>query len=444
RVSLRKQLESLRDLVHVVGTESALLRHMAGSSADVVLADVELARQDPTSLVTEIKRRYPSSEVIFLASRGSVEDAVRALKAGASDYLVKPIDPALLSSTLRRSRERVQLERQLVRARQAVTERVLGPAMIGESTAMQRLNQRVSRCARTDASVLILGESGTGKELVARMLHATGPRANRPFVAVNCAAFPDALLEAELFGHERGAFTGAVRQRRGRFQLAHGGTLFLDEVAEMSIAAQAKLLRVLQDGTLEPLGSDRTMQVDVRIISATHRDLKEQVARGAFRADVLFRLKVLELRVPPLRERAGDLPALIEHFLSRFSFQATVPTITTRAWAALQNYSFPGNVRELEHAIQHAVVLCDSDEIDTCHLPDEFGGDDSDSDSDDTDLAFMALGVAHRQWEREYLMRALHTAGGQRSSAAQLLGISRKNLWEKLKGHGLADHLRGG
>ena len=439
RTALRRRLEGWRDTVHEADSERAVLQRLSAAGADVVLMDIELTKDDPARLLSAVARLHPSTDVIFLTSRASVEDAVRAVKGGASDYLMRPVDDALLSSTLRRSRERVRLEQQLVRARQTIAARVLGPAMIGESAPMQRLVQRVARCARSDASVLILGESGTGKELVAQMLHATGPRASQPFIAVNCAAFSESLLEAELFGHDRGAFTGAVRQRLGRFQLAHGGTLFLDEVAELSPGAQAKLLRVLQEGVVEPLGSDRSVKVDVRVISATHRSLKDQVAANAFRADLLFRIKVLELRVPPLRERVGDLPVLVEHFLSQFSFQAVAPSITERAWHALLSYDFPGNVRELEHAIQHAIVLGDGDIIDVCHLPEEIGGS---GDEETPFPAFMALTDAHKLWEREYLLRALHTAGGQRAKAAQLLGISRKNLWEKLRGHSLAEHLR--
>ena len=281
--------------------------------------------------------------------------------------------------------------------------------------------------------MLVLGESGTGKELVARLVHAQSGRSRGPFVAVNCAAFPDTLLEAELFGHEKGAFTGATRRRKGRFLSANGGTLFLDEVAEIPLVAQAKLLRVLQEGMIEPLGSDSPCQVDVRIISATHRKLRGRVAAGLFREDLLFRLRVLEVSIPPLRERAGDLPLLVEHFLTRFHFQDPVPTITARAWAALLNHPWPGNVGELEHAIQQAVVFGDGGRIDLAHLPSEFGGNDD--EEGDSGSGFAPLAEASKDFEREYLVRALALTGGRRAEAARLLGISRKNLWEKLKSH---------
>jgi DNA-binding NtrC family response regulator len=303
---------------------------------------------------------------------------------------------------------------------------------------MVRLVALIDTIAQSDAPVLLTGESGTGKELAARALHERGSRRGRPFVAVNCAAFPDTLLEAELFGHERGAFTGAARRRDGRFKAAHGGTLLLDEVAEMSPHAQVKLLRVLQEGMVEPLGTNEAIAVDVRILSATHRNLKDAIATGRFREDLYYRLNVLALEIPPLRERRSDLPLLVQHFLAHLApagFPA--PAISPRAWAALSHHPFPGNVRELAHAIEHAVVLARGGEIDIQHLPADISGQSSTSDLAPGGL--RPLSVAMKEFEREYLQRAVALAGGKRQRAADLLGISRKTLWEKLRLHGIVD-----
>jgi len=286
--------------------------------------------------------------------------------------------------------------------------------------------------------VLITGESGTGKELVARTLHERSSRRARPFIAVNCAAFPETLLEAELFGHERGAFTGAVKRRDGRFKAADGGTLLLDEIAEVPPPAQAKLLRVLQEGTVEPLGTNESTRVDVRIISATHRNLRERIKEGRFREDLYYRLNVLDIEIPPLRERRGDLPLLLQYFMARFSPAGKAPpAISPRAWAVLSQYAFPGNVREFAHAIEHAVVLSGGNEIDIEHLPGGIAGA-SDSNGNSSAGNLRSLGVALKEFEKEYLVRALTQAGGKKMKAAEILGISRKNLWEKLRLHGIA------
>jgi transcriptional regulator with PAS, ATPase and Fis domain len=267
------------------------------------------------------------------------------------------------------------------------------------------------------------------------------PRAPPPgkaFVAVNCAAFPDTLLEAELFGHERGAFTGAIKRRDGRFRAAHGGTLLLDEVAEMSPPAQAKLLRVLQEGTVEPLGTNESVRVDVRVISATHRNLKERITAGLFREDLYYRLNVLNIDIPPLRERKGDLPLLVQYFLRKFTRPGrSTPRLSTAAWTALSEFPFPGNVRQLGHAIEHAVVLAGDSTIDVQHLPRDVA-QAGEAARSPTPVP-RPLGTAIKEFEREYLQRALAQADGKRTLAAEILGISRKNLWEKLRTHGFGD-----
>jgi transcriptional regulator with GAF, ATPase, and Fis domain len=317
---------------------------------------------------------------------------------------------------------------------------------------MLKLQSRIEMIAPSEAATLIMGESGTGKELVARLLHERSPRAKKPFVAVNCGAFPETLIEAELFGFERGAFTGAVKKREGRFRAADGGTLFLDEIAELPLSAQAKLLRVLQDGSVEPLGTDSPVKVDVRVISATHRNLREQVAKRLFREDLFYRINVLDLSLPPLREREGDLPVLIQFFLDGFprleGGERVVPVLSADAYAALSAYRFPGNVRELAHAIEHAVVLAGGGEITLDHLPaviaEAAPAIIPPSSVPATGNSTMLLPVgplvaAAREFEKVHLRRALAATGGKRVKAAEMLGISRKSLWEKLRMYDLEE-----
>jgi DNA-binding NtrC family response regulator len=312
---------------------------------------------------------------------------------------------------------------------------------VGNTRAVQLLFDRVERFAPNDAPVLITGESGTGKELIARALHHQSPRASGPFVTVNCAAFPETLLEAELFGHERGAFTGAVHRREGRFQAANNGTLFLDEVAEMPLAAQVKLLRFLQEGVFEPLGSNRSIQVKVRVVSATHRDLRALVEQARFRDDLYYRLNVLELSIPPLRARPEDLPLLVRHFLAHYG-GARPAEITDQAFTALQHYQYPGNVRELEHVLQQAIVLADGGPVDLVHLPAEFSGTSALSMPLRVDAPLMPLSEAMFEFEGAYLRRALIEAGGVKWRAGRALGISRKCLWQKLQRHGIVARSR--
>jgi DNA-binding NtrC family response regulator len=300
---------------------------------------------------------------------------------------------------------------------------------------MVRLRERLAAFAGSEAPVLVLGESGTGKELAARLIHSRSARHGKPFVAINCAAFTETLIEAELFGHVRGAFTGAIRDRKGQLAAADGGTLFLDEIAELSPSAQAKLLRVLQEGTYTPVGSNTAVSVDIRLVSATHRDLKRAIAEGRFREDLFFRIKVLDVQVPSLAQRPGDIPLLVEHFLRRFTTaERDVPRLTPRAWAALVHHRFPGNVRELEHAIQYALVVSGGREIGVEHLPDDIRGDVT-SDDTATAAAPLQLGTAVEFFEREYISRALSIAGGRKAKAAEMLGISRKHLWHKMRSY---------
>ncbi|HEX9103778.1 MAG TPA: sigma-54 dependent transcriptional regulator [Polyangia bacterium] len=413
------------------------LRQCAQRVFDLILCDVRLPKIDGLSLLRHVRLASPTTSVVLMTAFPRVPDAVAALQAGAADYLSKPFAPdELPGRVLERVVERCRLERDLARARLQLAGVAGSSPIIGRSPPMVRLLERIDTIAQSEAPVLITGESGTGKELIARTLHQRSLRARRPFVAVNCAALPETLLEAELFGHERGAFTGAVRKRDGRFKIADGGTVLLDEIAEMSLPAQAKLLRVLQDGIIEPVGTSTPLHVDVRIVSATHAPLKERIAQGRFREDLYYRLNVLDLEAPPLRERPGDLPLLLEHFLRQFTPAGRDPPgVTTRAWRALASYGFAGNVRELAHAVERALVLSRGRMIDLEHLPSDIAGAGPEPSAHGADL--RPLAVALKEFEADYLQQALQLCDGKRTRAAELLGISRKNLWEKLRAHGI-------
>jgi DNA-binding NtrC family response regulator len=433
--------DALRDAGHRVtlasnGAEGLTL--ISSNVFDVMICDIRLPKVDGLTLFRRVRQESPGTDVILITAHAAVSDAVAALKEGAYDYITKPFDVDEIILQMERIAAQRALKRELEQARAELSQRKSGSAIIGRSPPMLRLLDRIDTIAQSDAPVLITGESGTGKELVARTLHERSVRRGKPFIAVNCAAFPETLLEAELFGHERGAFTGAVKRRDGRFKAADGGTLLLDEIAEVPLPAQAKLLRVLQEGTVEPLGTNESTHVDVRIISATHRNLRERIKENRFREDLYYRLNVLDIEIPPLRERRGDLPLLLQYFLARFTPAGKpTPSISPRAWAVLSQYQFPGNVREFAHAIEHAVVLAGGGEIDVEHLPAGITGA-AEGGSGGAPGNLRSLGSALREFEKEYLLRALAQAGGKKMKAAEILGISRKNLWEKLRLHGIA------
>jgi DNA-binding NtrC family response regulator len=434
--------EALRDAGHRViavkdGAEA--LELVRARAFDLMICDIRLPKLDGLSLFRQTRQQSPDTTVILMTAFAAVQDAVAAVKEGAHDYLTKPFEIDEITLRVKRIAEHRSLLRELEVARAELAKDGINEVIVGRSVQMLRLLDRVNTIAPSHAPVLLQGESGTGKELVARALHERGARRGKAFVAVNCAAFPETLLEAELFGHERGAFTGAVKKRDGRFRAAHAGTLLLDEVAEMSMPAQAKLLRVLQEGVIEPLGTNESVRVDVRVISATNRNLKDRVTEGLFREDLYYRLNVLNIDIPPLRERKGDLPLLVQYFLKKLGKPGmAAPRLSQAAWTALSQFPFPGNVRQLEHAIQHAVVLAaEGDDIDIRHLPRDIAhaGDIIPAGSP----VPRPLGAAMKEFEREYLLRALAEADGKRTLAAEILGISRKNLWEKLRMHGFSD-----
>lgn len=436
--------DALSDDGHHVTTAAdggEALSRLSENTYDLVISDIRLPKADGMTIFRTVRSSSPDTAVMLMTAYAAVNDAVSAMKEGAIDYLTKPFDIDELKVRVKRLAERRSLERDLYEARQQLAEKDPSTMIVGRSPLIVKLLDLVETIADSDAPVLITGESGTGKELVAKTIHAQSDRRGHPFVAVNCAAFPETLLEAELFGHEKGAFTGAVKNRDGRFQAASGGTLFLDEIAEIPPMAQAKLLRVLQEGVIEPLGTNKPVEVDVRIVSATHRNLKQRIKDGLFREDLYYRLNVLDVAIPALRERRGDLPLLVEYFLARMVRPGKEPpSISPRAWAALSDYGFPGNVRELEHAVQRAVVLSRGREIDLEHLPEDIVGavkpaPSSGHESGPGPTGLRPLAVAIKEFEHQYLLRALQAVDGRKAKAAELLGISRKNLWEKLRAH---------
>jgi DNA-binding NtrC family response regulator len=367
--------EVLRDAGHEVHTArdgEEAVQQMTSLTVDVLLTDIRLPKLDGLSLFRLVRERWPTTIVILVTAFAEVHDAIAAVREGVHDYLRRPIDGDDVALRIERIAAQVSPQRQVCIARAELARRDESEQIVGRSAVMCQMMERLNTIAASDASVLLLGETGTGKELVARALHDRSPRHGKQFVAVNCAGFPDTLLDAELFGHERDAFTGAVARRSGRFSAAHGGTLLLDEVGDMSPALQVKLLRVLEEHALEPLGTRASIGVDVRVISATHRDLGQMVAAGLFRADLYYRLNVLSLDVPPLRAREGDLPLLARYFLNRFHRRGSEPTrLSSAAWSALSAFDFPGNVRQLGHAIEHAIVMARGGEIEPRHLPAE-------------------------------------------------------------------------
>jgi DNA-binding NtrC family response regulator len=414
-----------------------VLAHLESRRFDLVITDVRLPTADGFEILRFLRAESPQTDVVIMSAYASVPDAVEALKEEAVDYLSKPFATEQLLAIVDRSAEHRRLRAEVEQAQRALRAGDAASGLVGHSAAMVKIRERLAAFADGDAPVLITGGSGTGKELAARMIHALGARRAKPFVAVNCSAFPDTLIEAEMFGHVRGAFTGAVRDRKGRLAAADGGTLFLDEVAELSQPAQSKLLRVLEDGTFCPVGSNTAVSVDIRVLSATHQDLKQLITEGRFREDLYYRLKVLDIHMPSLSQRRSDIPLLVEHFLRRHS-EAGGPMaqISPRAWAAISQFPFPGNVRELEHAIQHALTLSRGADVRIEHLPDDIRG--AALSQRDASIPVL-LGPAIERFEREFIRRALVGAQGNRGKAAEALGISRKHLWQLMRDYRITD-----
>ncbi len=410
------------------------------TSFDLVLMDVRMVKVSGLEALETIKAYNPAIPVIIMTAYSSVETAVKALKQGAHDYLTKPLDFDKLRLTIERAMEHTRLKEENRLLRQTLEKQFDSQNIIGKSPAMLKLLETVSQVAPSEATVLISGESGTGKELIAGAIHFNSLRKNGPFVKINCAAITETLLESELFGHEKGAFTGADRRKEGRFSQAHGGSLLLDEVSEMSLMMQVKLLRALQEREFNRVGGEATIQVDVRVIAATNKDLMEQINDGAFREDLYYRLNVVELEVPPLSRRKEDIPLLAQHFLEMFvaKNRKEIKGFTPKAMDNLIRYDWPGNVRELMNAIERGVVLARSNYLDTVDFP--FMKDASiQNDPDFANPSELSVkgDIPLNELEKAAILNTLEAAGGNKSEAARRLGITRKTLHKKLKVYGV-------
>lgn len=405
-------------------------------TVDLVLLDLKMKRMGGLEALTAIHELKPQLPVIVITAFSSVESAVEAMKKGAFDYVTKPVDAEALSLTVNRALEFKDLQQENETLKNRLNEQFHFGNLVGSSQMMQELGETLQLVAPTDATVLITGESGTGKELVAGAVHHNSLRRDKAFIKVNCAALHENLLESELFGHEKGAFTGAAEQRKGRFELADQGTLFLDEIGDMSATTQAKILRVLQDGEFERLGGTKTLKSDVRVIAATHADLEKMVKERVFRQDLYFRLSVVPLHLPPLRERPMDIPALADHFLVRYSEKnrKDIRTFHPEAMEALLAYTWPGNIRELENAIERAVILCLDEQILLRHLPTQI--QQANVDQDKRPFAIRP-GRSLKDMEKELILSTLRQTANNRTRAAEILGITRQTLQNKLKEYGL-------
>ncbi len=397
---------------------------------DLVLMDIRMVRMSGIEALVEIKQYNPSLPVVLMTAYASVDTAVEAMKKGAYDYVTKPLQFEELRLTLARAMERRRLETEnlVLRRGEAFDDR----GIIGRSAALNRVLETVALVAPSEATVLITGESGTGKEMIAEAIHFNSPRSEGPFVKINCAAITETLLESELFGHEKGSFTGADRRKEGKFRLADGGTLFLDEVSEMSLAMQVKLLRVLQEREIVRVGGEGAIKVDVRVIAATNRVLAREIQTGRFREDLYYRLNVVTVEMPPLRERAGDVPLLARHFLTTFAEKnnKAIAGFTPRAMDKLLRHSWPGNVRELMNAVERAVVLARSAQLDE---PDLTLASVVEAPAAPVALPSLPL----EEVEKQTILRILEEANGNKSEAARRLGITRRTLHLKLKRYGM-------
>jgi DNA-binding NtrC family response regulator len=419
------------DVETVNDAASAIEQYQRGSF-DLVITDLMMPRMRGTELVKQLKAIEDDALVILITGFGTIESAVEAMHAGAFHYITKPFRTDEMLLQVNRALEQRTLRKELQRLRTEVAGRYQFESIIGKSPKMRELFETVAHIRDLGANVLIAGESGTGKELVARALHQSSARAAAPFVALNCAAIPETLLESELFGYMRGAFTDAKKDRRGLFQEASGGVLFLDEISEIPVNLQAKLLRAIQEKEVRPLGANQVEKVDARVISASNRDLETLVQEGRFRQDLYYRLNVIRLDLPPLRERLDDIPLLVDHFIQKFSRETRreVTGIEADALAVLMKYRWPGNVRELEHTIERAVLLGKENRITLKNLPSQIANR---QDNAPPLVQAVAGGYTLRELEREYIARVLENTRGNKTEAAKILGVDRTTLYRKLE-----------
>ena len=418
-----------------MGCQNALeaLSIIKEQPVDLVLTDHQMPEMTGHELLTQIKRINPEILVILFTAYGTVETAVKAMQEGAYHYLTKPVDLQELTVILKKGTEYLHVREENRELRKILQERFSFDQIVSASSQMEEVLNLVTRVAPTDTTVLIRGESGTGKELIAQAIHFHSQRANRPLIKVNCAALPETLLESELFGHEKGAFTGALNLRRGRFEEAEGGSIFLDEIGDISLSTQSKLLRVIQEKSFQRLGSNKTIQANCRILAATNRDLEKSIQEGTFREDLYYRLNVVPIFIPPLRERKEDIPKLIEHFLEKFGLKCHKPIkgLTREARDGLLKYNYPGNIRELENIIERAVVLTRHDVIDEDDLPIQMRPAPAEEMPIEKDHSGNQLEIT----ERKLIMRALENNEWVQTRAAEELGISERVLRYKMKKH---------
>ena len=449
RAMLRHALEAQGHLVLEARDEPEAILQLRQSRPAVVLTDLKLPTGDGFGVLRAAKELDAELPVVVMTAYGSIQDAVTAMREGATDFLAKPVDPDHLLLMVERAIAQRRMMAEYLALKEETAERRGAPRIIGEDATLRHVLQQLHRAAATDATVLLEGESGTGKELFARGLHAFSPRAEGPFVAINCAAIPETLLETELFGHEKGAFTGAVARKPGRFELAHRGTLFLDEIGDLPLALQAKILRALEEKRFERVGGTQSLHVDVRVVAATNRNLKQRVAERQFREDLFFRLSVFPIQIPPLRERTRDVVILARHFVDRFcrDLNKKALTLSSAALDELNSYPWPGNVRELQNCIERAVILCDADTIQPRHLSLSFRPPavtaSATSPWDSINLSGTMAEALRRiiaEVERRKVDSALSEAAGNLQRAADVLQISYKTLQQKLKEYGIAEN----
>jgi DNA-binding NtrC family response regulator len=429
---LQLALERAGHSVVAVTSAKAGLDLVAQEDIEVVLTDIAMAEMTGIAVCERVLGTQPDIPVIVVTGVGTMDSAVSALRAGAYDFITKPVDVELLTLSVERAVSHRRLHEEVKRLRQAAGSSAPIEALLGQSAAMRRVNDLIARVATSDASVLVHGETGTGKELVARALHAASARRNGPFVAINCAAVPQTLIESELFGHARGAFTDAKAERTGLFAQASGGTLFLDEIGDLPLEMQPKLLRALQERKVRPVGANTEVTIDVRLVSATNRDLEYEVFQKRFREDLFYRVNVVAMDVPPLRERPADVLVLAQHFLRKFAEAAGKPTMTlsTSVSEKLVAYGWPGNVRELENCMERAVAVGRFDQVTVEDLPQKIRSYRAEGFVVSADDATEV--VTLEEVERRYILRVLGLVGGNKSQAAQLLGLDRRTLYRKL------------
>jgi DNA-binding NtrC family response regulator len=429
-------LEKKQYQVRGAGTAEEALAQLETTPADLVLTDLKMPGMGGMELLRQLKQKWPDTEVLVITAFGSIDTAVEAMRCGAYDYITKPIDRERFALMVEKALERHALAFENKQLKDRLETRTRFDQMIGESEPMQRVYSLVDMVAESDVTVLLTGESGTGKELVARAIHHKSRRADGPFVTLNCGALPETLFESELFGYEKGAFTGATTNKMGRFELADGGTLLLDEVGELSLKSQVDFLRVLETKEFRRLGGTKVVKVDTRIVAATNRNLEEAVKEGDFREDLYYRLNVIPIHLPPLRERGDDIPLLVDRFLGEFSAQhhRKAKEISRQALQLLRLYAWPGNIRQLRNLIERLVVTVKDPLIEPVHFPEEIQ-----ASREDARTMVVTLGSALKAIEREAIRRTLTEVTNHREKAAKLLGISLRALQYKIKEYGIRE-----